>query len=149
MKKFDIEPQVPGEVRLGSAANESVVWVGRVAEKRNTERIVFDGSDNFVVLEVGKRGSGKSYGMGSMLEGFATGADSRISSHGDRRGVLLLDPLDIHWAALEPLQATGPEALMRQHALLRSWVDLNVEPINVQVFIPAGYEWEIDHPGFV
>ena len=86
------------EVRRG----ENVIWVGRVAEKGNSEAIKFDGSDNFVALEVGKRGSGKSFGMGSILEGFATGKDSsRWPAHCAPRRALLLDPLDIHWTALQ------------------------------------------------
>src|SRR5690349_13704174 len=108
-KTFDIEPRVAGRVELGSRKGESVIVAGRMAEKNNCEPIVFDGSDNFVVFEVGKRGSGKSYGMGSLLEAFATGDGSQIGQHRERRAVVLLDPLDIHWTALVPLSADGPE----------------------------------------
>ncbi len=146
MKTFDIEPRVAGKVFLGSDKRESVIMAGRMAEKGNSEPIMFDGSDNFVVLEVGKRGSGKSYGMGSLLEGFATAQTSRIASHKESRAVVLLDPLDIHWPALTPLRSDGPEGLRKQHAVLARWKDLDVEPINVRVFIPAGHRWDIDHP---
>ncbi|MBK7080429.1 MAG: hypothetical protein IPH55_06625 [Betaproteobacteria bacterium] len=132
MKTFDIEPRVAGKVHLGSDKRESVILAGRMAEKGNGDPIYFDGSDNFVVFEVGKRGSGKSYGMGSLLEGFATAAASKIGVHSDRRAVVLLDPLDIHWTALIPLSADGPEGLRRQHAVLKKWPDLEIEPINVQ-----------------
>lgn len=148
MKTFDIEPRVNGKVFLGSTKREAVILAGRMAEKGNGEPVYFDGSDNFVVFEVGKRGSGKSYGMASLLEGFATGAGSAISSHQERRAVVLLDPLDIHWTALEPLRADGPEALKRQHAVLAEWGGLKGEPINVRVFLPAGHKWDADHPGF-
>src|SRR5436309_10605553 len=114
MKTFDIEPRVPGRIHLGSTKRESVILAGRMAEKGNTNPIYFDGSDNFVVFEVGKRGSGKSYGMGSLLEGFATAAASRIGNHADPRAVVLLDPLDIHWPALTPLSAVGPDGLRKQ-----------------------------------
>jgi hypothetical protein len=148
VKTFDIEPRVPGEVRIGSTKGENVIWAGRMAEVGNSERIIFDGSDNFVVLEVGKRGSGKSFGMGAVLEAFATKEGSKIGAHTTRRAVLLLDPLDIHWAAIEPLVAGGPTGIQKQHALLAKWKGLEVEPIEVQTFMPAGYAWEIDHPGF-
>jgi len=148
MKTFDIEPRVNGKVHVGGGKRESVILAGRMAEKSNSEPIYFDGSDNFVVFEVGKRGSGKSYGMGSLLEGFATAATSKISSHADRRAVILLDPLDIHWTALLPLRDGGPTELRRQHAILAKWENLEVEPINARVFVPAGYDWEIDMPGF-
>ena len=148
MKTFDIEPRVNGKVLVGGGKREAVILAGRMAEKGNSEPIYFDGSDNFVVLEVGKRGSGKSYGMGSLLEGFATAATSKISVHHDRRAVVLLDPLDIHWTALLPLTDQGPEELRRQHAIVAKWEGLQVEPINARVFVPAGYGWDIDLPGF-
>ena len=148
MKTFDIEPRVSGKVHLGSNKRESVILAGRMAEKGNGEPILFDGSDNFVVFEVGKRGSGKSYGMGALLEGFATASTSKISKHREMRSVVLLDPLDIHWTALMPLRADGPEGLRKQHAILAKWEGLGVEPINVRVFIPAGHCWDIDPPTF-
>ena len=148
MKIFDIEPRVAGKIQIGGTKREAMILAGKVAEKGNDEAIYFDGSDNFVVFEVGKRGSGKSYGMGSLLEGFATAATSKIGSHRERRAVLLLDPLDIHWTALVPLSEDGPEGLRRQHAILAKWEGLEVEPIRARVFVPAGYSWDIDHPEF-
>lgn len=141
---FLIEPRVAGKVHLGSDKRESVILAGRMAEKGNGDPIYFDGSDNFVVFEVGKRGSGKSYGMGSLLEGFATAAASKIGVHSDRRAVVLLDPLDIHWTALIPLSADGPEGLRRQHAVLKKWPDLEMKPDKRSRSIPAGHGWEID-----
>ncbi|MFL5352679.1 ATP-binding protein [Archangium sp.] len=149
MKTFDIEPHVAGEVRIGSARSENVVWAGRMSERGNKERIIFDGSENFVALEVGKRGSGKSFGMGSILEAFATHNGSLIGTHTVPRAVLLLDPLDIHWTAIEPLRKDGSEGMRKQYELLSGWKELSPEPLNIQVFMPAGYSWEIDHPGFV
>src|SRR5688572_29535802 len=112
-----------------------------MTERGNREPIYFDASDNFVVLDVGKRGSGKSYGLASILEGFATPATSGIARHGERRAVVLLDPLDVHWPALIPLSPSGPPALRAQHALLAGWNGLQIEPIQVQVFVPAGHTW--------
>lgn len=148
MKIYDIEPRVAGRVHIGASKRESTILAGRMAEKANREEIVFDASDNFVVFEVGKRGSGKSYGMGSLLEGFATGAASKIGKHDSRRAVLLLDPLDVHWTALTPLSADGPDGLRKQHAIYERWEGLDVEKINVRVFIPAGHRWSIDPSDF-
>src|ERR1700674_4640368 len=136
MKTFDIEPRVSGAVYLGGTKRDAVILAGRMAEKGNADDLFFDGSDNFVVFEVGKRGSGKSYGMGSLLEGFATAAASKISQHRERRAVILLDPLDIHWTALLPLRSEGPEHLKTQHEIVRKWGKLDVEPIEVRAFIP-------------
>lgn len=149
MKTFDIEPRVAGSVTIGSQKNEAVVLAGRMSEKGNREALYFDGSDNFVVVEVGKRGSGKSYGMGSLLEGFATESTSQISKHKERRAIVLLDPLDIHWTALTPLAPDGPDGLKRQHAVLEKWGGLKVEAIKARVFIPAGHRLDIDPIDFV
>ena len=148
MKTFDIEPRVAGRVHIGATKRESTILAGRVAEKTNRDDIVFDASDNFVVFEVGKRGSGKSYGMGALLEGFATGVGSKIGKHASRRAVVLLDPLDIHWTAITPLSAEGPEGLRKQHAIHQRWGGLEVEPINVRVFVPAGHQLPIDPQAF-
>lgn len=148
MKTFDIEPRVTGRVHIGATKRESTILAGRMAEKTNREDIVFDASDNFVVFEVGKRGSGKSYGMGALLEGFATGEGSKIGKHASRRAVVLLDPLDIHWTAITPLSSDGPEGLRKQHAIHQRWGGLEVEPINVRVFVPAGHQLPIDPTAF-
>ena len=150
MKTYDIQPRVAGNVRIGSTKGDVEVIAGRVAEKGNQENIVFDGSDNFVVLEVGKRGSGKSYGMGALLEGFATGDGSTIGKHarGEHRAVVILDPLDIHWTALIPLRQDGPDGLRRQWETHHKWGGLELEPINVQVFVPAGHGADYDLPQF-
>src|SRR4051812_35998946 len=150
-QEFNIEPRVPGSVVVGSAKGKLVIWAATVAERGSrNERISFDASENFVVLEVGKRGSGKSYGMGALLEGFAVGNhDSEISKSKESRGVVLLDPLDIHWTALIPLTPEGPPGLRAQHEILKSCKGLEVEPISAQVFMPAGYSTPIDHPGFL
>jgi uncharacterized protein len=145
---FDIEPRINGDVYIGDKRRKAVILAGKLAERGTGGRVYFDGSDNFVVLEVGKRGSGKSYGMGSLLEGFATNEVSKIATTKDGRAVLLLDPLDIHWTAVLPLSADGPEVLQRQHKILTAWPDLAVEKINATVWVPAGFRWEIDHPAF-
>jgi len=147
---FDIEPRITSDVYIGDKRRQAVIYAGRLAEKGPSAggSVYFDGSDNFVVLEVGKRGSGKSYGMGSLLEGFATSALTKISSHKEERAVLLLDPLDIHWTAILPLRAEGPEGLKRQHKVFKAWADLEVEHINAAAWVPAGFVWDLDHPNF-
>ena len=85
---FDIEPKITSDVYFGDTHRKSVVYAGKLAERSPGCKIFFDGSDNFVVFEVGKRGSGKSYGMGSLLESFATNQTSCISDHTERKAIL-------------------------------------------------------------
>jgi uncharacterized protein len=149
MQTFDVEPRITGDVHVGDQRRRNVIWAGRIAEKGPGGNVFFDGSDNFVVLEVGKRGSGKSYGMASLLEGFAVSEPSQIAKHKDQRAVLLLDPLDIHWTAVLPLKDKGPEALRKQHSVLSSWRELKPESIRAEIWVPAGFKWDLGHPSFV
>ena len=146
--KYDLEPRITSNVFVGDTRRQSVILAGRLAEKGPGSLVYFDGSDNFVVLEVGKRGSGKSYGMASLLEGFATTDSSTISINKESRAVLLLDPLDIHWTLILPLSEKGPNILKRQCKVLASWPELQPEKINSKIWIPAGFHNDIDHAGF-
>ena len=94
-KTFIVDPALPNcDVTVGSEGNQSVVYLGQVAEFGGARRVFFDASKEFVSLIIGKRGSGKSFCLGSLLEGLCTAnpetSISRIAKH---RGVLLLDPM--------------------------------------------------------
>jgi DNA helicase HerA-like ATPase len=141
--KFDCQPNVGAEVRVAGRCANSIL-LGRTVDGGRPQPVRFDGDENFVVLEVGKRGSGKSFGLGSALESFATSANvCSIASHGaNRRGVLLLDPLDIHWTAIYPLRSNATGPMKEQHDRLTQWGNgatrLDIDSIAVTVFMPAG-----------
>ena len=149
--RFSCVPEITSRVRIGGPGEHQVL-IGRLRDSgRNNNNVYFDADNNFVVLEVGKRGSGKSFGMGAALEAFATAADTcSLATHGpDRRGVLLLDPLDIHWTAIYPVQDGVSRHMKEQHKLLARWPDVAVEPIQVNVYMPAGRAQAEDPPAFV
>src|SRR5688500_9262233 len=114
--RIECQPAITTAVCVGGRCATNVL-LGRTADGGRPQPVRFDADDNFVVLEVGRRGSGKSFGLGSALEAFATSAqDSTIATHGpNRRAVLLLDPLDIHWTAIYPLLAGATGAMKEQH----------------------------------
>lgn len=149
--KVKCEPELTTLVKINGDCRHHI-YMGRIKDSgRNTEPVHFDADANFVVLEVGKRGSGKSFGMGAALEAFCTRElNSSLASHGEnRRGVLLLDPLDVHWTAIYPLREGVSPHMDEQNALLRRWQDVSVEPINVRVFMPAGKGKAEDPAAFV
>lgn len=144
-----LEPAILDDVLIGSNQRETVLLLGKLAEAGAQRKIHFDASENFVVLEVGKRGSGKSFGMGALLEAFATReANCSIAHHGERRAVVLLDPLDVHWPAIYALSDAGGKQMQRQLANLKSWADMKAEDLNVEVWMPAGYGRPNDPPEF-
>jgi DNA helicase HerA-like ATPase len=147
--KIDCQPTIVTEARLSGRCTNSIL-LGKVVDGGRPQLVRFDADENFVVLEVGKRGSGKSFGLGSALESFATSEKiTTIGAHGDsRRGVLLLDPLDIHWTAIYPLRAGVVGPLKEQYDRFVQWGNgttrLKVEPVNVTVFMPAGRRTDDD-----
>lgn len=148
--KIRCEPEIGSTVRLNGDCKH-YVYIGKVKDSgRFAEPVQFDADQNFVVLEVGKRGSGKSFGMGSALEAFCTQEDScSLASHGtQRRGVLLLDPLDVHWTAIYQLRQGVSEHMDEQYKLLTKWPDLKIENVNVSVFMPAGRQQPNDPQQF-
>ncbi len=148
--RISCAPEITGRVCIGGAGNHHVL-IGRLRDSgRNTHPVHFDADNNFVVLEVGKRGSGKSFGMGAALEAFATVEDTcSLATHGpERRGVLLLDPLDIHWTAIYPVQDGVSRHMQEQYKLLSRWSEVSVDPIRVNVYMPAGREQVEDPSAF-
>ena len=107
-RKFIVAPAIAGSVTIGSRGDNERVLLGRLAETGANRDVFISADQEFVALVVGKRGSGKSYTLGNILEGFATtGATTPISDHHRRRGVLLLDPMGNFWTMMQPVDPHG------------------------------------------
>ena len=141
MKKFSVKPKLaPGRTaRIGGQDEGDHVFLGRLAEAGQLVRVDFDLSQPHVVAIFGKRGSGKSYTLGSFLEGLCTCTrESSISSISGRQAALLFDTLGIfQWLDI-PLTADSPRELVCEQRLLHRGWDLKVEPLNVKVWAPRG-----------
>jgi DNA helicase HerA-like ATPase len=100
-----------------------------------------DVSREHVVSIVGKRGSGKSFTLGSLLEGLCTkSATTPINAIAKDRAVLLFDTLNIFQWMVAPVVANARSThVAEQAALLRQW---GLEPVelDVDLWAPAGYE---------
>lgn len=119
------------------------VLLGELAEIGPRKRVHFDISTEHVVAIVGKRGSGKSYTLGSIVESLCTtGKETTISRTSQARGVLLFDTLNIYWATEIPLQGDLPNAIVReQYKSLKGW-DITPETLEVRVWVPSGFRSE-------
>ena len=147
MKKFTVKPRLlaRGQILLGDPDDAGKEWIylGRLAEVGQLTHVRFDAWHPHVVAIFGKRGSGKSYTMGSMMEGLCTRrTDSSISHIGRDRAVLLFDTLGVfQWTDIS-LADEGQRPIMdEQRAAWRGW-DLEPEPLDVQVWIPRGTRLE-------
>jgi len=146
-KNYIVEPQFPASrVTVGTEGGQTEVYIGQVAEFGPPRRVHFDASKEFVSLIIGKRGSGKSYCLGSLLEGLSTvKSESSISRIVTRRGILLLDPMGNFWTSLFPVSPDGPPRVREQWQTFEGW-GLVPEDVNVVVWIPAGFKRDTDHP---
>lgn len=146
-KTFIVDPALPNcDVTVGSEGNQSVVYLGQVAEFGGARRVFFDASKEFVSLIIGKRGSGKSFCLGSLLEGLCTAnPETSISRIAQHRGVLLLDPMGNFWTSLFPVRGDSTPRVREQFAMFEGW-RCSPEKVNVVVWIPAGSKRPSDHP---
>ena len=109
-----------------------------------------DVSSEKVIAIFGKRGQGKSYTLGSLIEGLVTKElDNSISKLQNRRAVLLFDTLNIYQWMNVPLDkgisSDYPE-IQKQARVLEGWDD-KPEKLRVKVWFPAGFSSGLDSKG--
>lgn len=144
-KKYGLFPELPsseGIVYFGQDREQSDHWIlmGELAEYGRRRLVRFDISKEKVISIVGRRGQGKSYTLGALVEGLCTSQDSPISTIQRDRAIILFDPLNIFqwtYVTLEPTDSASEE-LQRQVSLLKKW-NLSPIPPDVQIWVPAGY----------
>jgi DNA helicase HerA-like ATPase len=147
-KRFSIKPPLAEHepvVFFGDPQgrrNEHIL-LGELAEIGPKKKVNFDVSAEHVVAIVGKRGSGKSYTLGSIVESLCTtGKETTISRISQNRGILLFDTLNIYWTTEIPLEADSPKAIIReQNRSLSGW-DISPESLEVCVWVPSGFRSE-------
>ena len=143
MKKFTVKPRLltRNEIIIGDPDGCATAWLylGRLAETGALTDVRFDAAHPHVIAIFGKRGSGKSYTMGSMLESLCTRrSESSISHIGRDRAVLLFDTLGIfQWTDISLAEAADRPVIQEQRAVWRGW-NLQPEALDVQVWIPQG-----------
>src|SRR4051812_29267532 len=73
------------------------IWLGALAEAtqgRPGQVWLATGKEQVTAI-VGKRGSGKSFALGVLIEGLVAGPESIVGRQASPRAVLVFDPLDI------------------------------------------------------
>lgn len=128
---------------------DEFIYLGQSAEIGAKRKVLFDISTEHVVGIVGKRGSGKSYTLGSISEAMCTlKRESSISKINRERAVLLFDTLDIYWTTKIPIsEKSGKKIIKDQYKTSLGW-DINPEVLDVQVFVPAGHRSDTMPPDF-
>lgn len=143
MKKFTTKPRVfrssPGLAGASRGDSKSWVFLGRLAEAGPLTEVRFDTEGAHVFALFGKRGSGKSYTLGTLLEGLCTRQkNTSIAENSRESAVLLFDTLGIfQWVDIVLDEGSGQEIVRQQFALRRGW-DIKAEPLDVSIWIPKG-----------
>jgi len=144
-RQFIVEPVIHGDVSVGTEGTGTRLLLGRLAETGGLRKVQFQAGKEFVVLLNGKRGSGKSHTLGVMVEGLCTTANTTsIGDNSDRRAVLLLDPMGNFWTTEHLARPDGPARVRQQYEMLDGW-QVKPEPLNVRIWLPAGFKNE-NHP---
>src|SRR5436189_5121991 len=106
-----------GDLVVGDAAGRGESWVllGTLTESGPRRLLKLDTTAEQVVAILGKRGTGKSYSLGVLLEGLGCGpGQTAVGKAGSHRAALLFDVLDIFWSSALPLRESGSPELQRQ-----------------------------------
>jgi len=142
MKKFTVKPRLTHTRRIligNQNEGKEYVFLGRLAEAGQLVRVDFDLSLPHVVAIFGKRGSGKSYTLGSFLEGLCTDeAETTISAITKTRAALLFDTLGIFQWLDVPVSLNSSQKLLREQALAQKGWDIRSEHLDVQIWTPRG-----------
>jgi len=142
MKKFTVKPGLTHTKRIligNQDEGKEHVFLGRLAEAGQLVRVDFDLSLPYVVAIFGKRGSGKSYTLGSFLEGLCTKeAETTISTITKTRAALLFDTLGIFQWLDVPLSLNSSNKLHQEQALAQRGWNIRSEPLDLQIWVPRG-----------
>ena len=153
MSSFSLTPAVirkAGPVVVGDPSERcrDKVLLGKLAEGGALRELWLDVSGEQVVGIFGKRGTGKSYTLGVLIEGLSAARDGNpLATHNTARGGLVFDIMDIFWASQIPLTESGSPEIRRQFAAMRKG-GYSSQQLSVRIWLPAGFEnAEIDPPG--
>lgn len=145
MPSYRLEPAPclgPGDIVAGDAGRRErdKLLVGKLVEAGPRRRLLLDVSGEQVVAVFGKRGTGKSYTLGVLIEALAAGqGESDLATLQTPRSALVLDLMDIFWTSQIALSAEGSAEIVRQHALLQE-EQLEPRPLAIDLWLPAGFE---------
>jgi DNA helicase HerA-like ATPase len=139
-RQYVVDPQISGDVFVGTEGDDTQVYLGQVAETGPLRKVYFGGSQEFVMLIIGKRGSGKSHTLGTVVESLSTkDSETSISKLRHRRACLLLDPMGNFWTTSHVVSKDGPEKVRKQWASLDGW-GCRPEQVDVTIWLPAGFK---------
>jgi hypothetical protein len=143
MKKFTTRPRVfrssPGYIGSSSTNPKNWIYIGRLAEAGPLTDVRLESGNAHVIALFGKRGSGKSYTLGSLLEGLSTKCvSSTIANNSRESAILLFDTLGVfQWMDILLDENIQSQIVQEQLFAHRGWT-VNAEKLDISIWIPKG-----------
>jgi hypothetical protein len=151
-QKYRVEPPLVRRerlVRIGGDNGErgaDALFLGRLAESGPGRDVWLDVTHEHVLAIVGKRGSGKSFSLGSVVEALCTSeSETPISRTSKTRGALLFDTLNIfQWMTAPVAKARAGSVHVDEQARdLTDWGLSTSISLDVDLWVPAGFEGRV------
>jgi len=155
MKRYGLYPELHTEADwfvFGTELGKPEEWLftGRLTEYGRRYNVKFDVTKEKVIAIFGKRGQGKSYTLGSLIEGMVTEkSSSSISDVKRERAILLFDTLNIFQWMNIPLGSQNKNyiEIQKQTKAMANW-DISPESLAVDIWVPAGYQYRLTSSKF-
>jgi len=147
MVRYRVIPEIRdagGSISLGferkSIDTASYVNLGRLSEQGKRKQVNLGFSRELVVGIFGQRGSGKSYTLGTILEGLgAQDPSANLGYNHEGRGVLLLDTLNIYQYTAIPVSGIPDDATRNTLSSRIEGFNLKEAEISLRTFYPEGH----------
>ena len=147
MLRYRVTPELrdaEGTIALGldrKAPQESTyVNIGRLSEQGKRSQVNLGFSRELVVGVFGQRGSGKSYTLGTIIEGLgAKDSTANLGYNASARAVLLLDTLNIYQYSAIPVSQIPDEAIRRTLSSRIEGFNLRETEVELNTFYPEGH----------
>ncbi|MGC4109611.1 MAG: DUF87 domain-containing protein [Nocardioides sp.] len=125
------------------------MYIGSLAETvtGKTPRVWLSTGKEQVTAIVGKRGSGKSFTLGVVLEGLTAGPDSPVGRQVSERAVLLFDPLDIYWTTRLTVAPSDNAEAQRHYGMAKA-AGLDGLEFAVDAWIPGVASRRVTDPAW-
>lgn len=147
MLRYRVTPEIrddEGSISLGfekkSIDTVSYVNLGRLSEQGRRAQVNLGFSHELVAGIFGQRGSGKSYTLGTILEGLGAGDPSaNLGYNAGGRGVLLLDTLNIYQYTAIPVSGIPDDTTRNTLSSRIEGFNLKEDEISLHTFYPEGH----------
>lgn len=147
MLRYKVTPKLrdeDGTICLGCDHREletiTHVNLGRLSEQGARPKILLGFAREVVTGIFGQRGSGKSYTLGTILEGLGTkDSNANIGLNVNDRAVLLLDTLNIYQYSAVAVSKIADESLRKSLSSKISGFNLKETEISIRTYYPEGH----------